>query len=333
MKHSFMKPIRIGTRGSTLALWQAHWVEAELQCHGFATQIVEIGTSGDRNERQPIADLGVEGVFTKEIQRALLDGVIDIAVHSLKDLPTDNVAGLEFAASPKRGPYRDALVSGKATSLEKLPDGSRIGTGSIRRKAQLLNLYGERFQIVDIRGNVETRMKKLDTGDSVTGRIAPYDAIILAEAGLIRLGLSERITAFLEPPRFLPAIGQGAIGIEIRADDTEALRSAIDCLNNPPTYGAVTAERSLLRTLCGGCLAPIAALAVVKTSTARITLDASVLSSDGTQRLDASQNIPIRIAAKKNIIRDVAEKLGRDVADELLAAGADKLLRSQVKSG
>jgi len=314
-----MKSIRIGTRGSTLALWQAHWVEAELQRHGFATQIVEIGTSGDQNERRPIADLGVEGVFTKEIQRALLDGVIDMAVHSLKDLPTENVNGLEFAASPKRGPYRDAFVSNKAAP-DELPDGSRIGTGSIRRKAQLLNLYGERFQIVDVRGNVETRLRKLEANN--------YDAIILAEAGLVRLGLSEQITAFLEPPRFLPAIGQGAIGVEIRTDGAETLRSAIDCLNDPPTFAAVTAERSLLRTLRGGCLAPIAALAVVDVSTARITLDARVLSSDGTQRREASQNASIHIAAEKNVIRDIAEKLGRDVADELLATGADKLLRS-----
>ena len=324
-----MKPIRIGTRGSTLALWQAHWVEAELHRHGFATQIVEIGTRGDQNERRPIADLGIEGVFTKEIQRALPDGVIDMAVHSLKDLPTENIAGLEFVASPKRGPYRDAFVSNRAASPDELPDGSHIGTGSIRRKAQLLNLYGERFQIVDIRGNVETRLRKLNADDRVAGCITSYDAIILAEAGLVRLGLSEHMTAFLEPPRFLPAVGQGAIGIEIRTDDAETLRTAIDCLNDPPTFAAVTAERSLLQTLRGGCLAPIAALGVVEMSTARITLTACVLSSDGTQRLEASQGVSIRIAAEKNIVRDIAEKLGRNVADELLAAGADKLLRSE----
>ena len=313
-----MKLIRIGTRGSTLALWQAHWVETELRCHGFLTKIIEIGTSGDRDHVRSIAGLGIEGVFTKEIQRALLDGTIDMAVHSLKDLPTENFEGLEFAASPQRGPHRDVFVSCIATSLDDLPDGSCIGTGSIRRKAQLLNLYGERFQIAEIRGNVETRLKKLDAGD--------YDAIILAEAGLVRLGLSEHIAAFLELPQFLPAIGQGAIGIEIRPDDKETLRTAIDCLNDLPTYAAVTAERTLLRSLGGGCLAPIAAFGVVNMSTALVTLTACVLSPDGKQRLEASQDVPIGVS-EKNILRDVAEQLGRDVANELFAAGADQLLR------
>ena len=315
-----MKPIRIGTRGSKLALWQAHWVEAELRQHGIASQIVEIGTSGDRDRHQPIAELGVEGVFTKEIQRALLDGEIDLAVHSLKDLPTETVEGLEFVAAPKRGPYRDTFVSNKAATLDELPDGSRIGTGSIRRKAQLLNLFGERFQIVDIRGNVETRLKKLDAGD--------YDAIILAEAGLVRLGLQGHIASYLEPPLFLPAIGQGALGIEIRSDDTEKLRAAIHCLNDLPTYAAVTAERSLLRSLCGGCLAPIAAFCEVKQSTAaNLTLTARVLSPDGRQRLETSQSVPMDCSHEIGAILNTAQQLGRRVADALLAAGADTLLR------
>ena len=323
-----MKPIRIGTRGSPLAIRQAHWVETELQGHGFATQIVEIGTIGDQDRRQPIAELGIEGVFTKEIQRALLDGTIDLAVHSLKDLPTESVAGLEFAASPQRGPHRDVFVSRKAASLEKLPVGSRIGTGSIRRKAQLLNLYGNRFAIVDIRGNVETRLKKLDAGDRMAGG-APYDAILLAEAGLVRLGFRERITAFLEPPRFLPAIGQGAIGIEIRSEDAETLRAAVDCLNDPPTFAAVTAERSLLRSLRGGCLAPIAAFCEVQQATqASLTLTARVLSPDGQQRLEAAHRVSVEDSFEIHGNRDLAAELGRNVADELLAAGADRLLRS-----
>jgi hydroxymethylbilane synthase len=313
-----MKPIRIGTRSSSLALWQAHWVEAELQRHGFVTQIIEIGTSGDRKHHQPIAELGLEGVFTKEIQRALLDGGIDLAVHSLKDLPSENIVGIEFVASPQRGPYRDAFVSNRAASLDELPDGSRIGTGSMRRKAQLLHLYGGRFQVVDIRGNVETRLKKLDSGD--------YDAVILAEAGLVRLGLGERITTFLEPPRFLPAIGQGAIGIEARTDDMAALRPAINCLNDLPTFAAVTAERSLLLTLRGGCLAPIAAFGTFELSTALLTLTACVLSPDGQQRLEVTQATSLR-GPEKNDIRDAAAQLGQNVADELVAAGADKLLQ------
>ena len=314
-----MIPIRIGTRGSKLALWQAHWVEAELKRHDFATQIVEIGTSGDRDRRQPIVDIGVEGVFTKEIQRALLDGEIDLAVHSLKDLPTERVDGLEFVASPKRGPYRDAFVSVKAATLDALPDGSRVGSGSIRRKAQLLNLFGERFQIVDIRGNVETRLKKLDAGD--------YDAIILAEAGLVRLGLQERIASYLEPPLFLPAIGQGALGIEVRSDDMEKLSAAIHCLNDLPTYAAVTAERSLLRSLCGGCLAPIAAFCTAElTTVASLTLTARVLSPDGRQKMEV-QCPMVHFSQETKSIIDSAVRLGRSVADELLAAGADTLLR------
>ena len=335
-----MKPIRIGTRGSKLALWQAHWVEAELQRYNFVTKIVEIGTSGDHDRHQPIAELGVEGVFTKEIQRALLEGEIDLAVHSLKDLPTETVNGLEFVASPQRGPFRDAFVSNRAASLDELPDGSRIGTGSIRRKAQLLNLYrsrfqvvdlsgnsvinlyNTRFQIVDIRGNVETRLKKLDAGD--------YDAIILAEAGLVRLGLQERIMSFLEPPLFLPAIGQGALGIEIRSEDKENLASAIFRLNDPETFVAVTAERSLLRSLRGGCLAPIAAFCRVEQSTApHLMLTARVLSPDGQRRLETSQARRVNFLKSNDIIRDTAARLGKEVADKLFASGAEKLLREE----
>ena len=316
-----MTLIRIGTRGSALALWQAHWVEKELLRHGFETQIVEIGTSGDHNRVQTIAELGTEGVFTKEIQRALLADEIDLAVHSLKDLPTEKVEGLEFVASPKRGPFRDAFVSYKAASLDELPDGSRIGTGSIRRKAQLLNLFGSRFQIVDIRGNVETRLKKLDVGD--------YDAIILAEAGLVRLGLQERITSLLEPPLFLPAIGQGALGIEARISRTDTLQKAVDCLNDRPTYAAVLAERSLLRSLCGGCLAPIAAHAEVELSiTASMTLTARVLSPDGQQCIE-KQIVLVHFSQEKNDILETAVQLGGSVADELLAAGADALLQRE----
>ena len=314
-----MKPIRIGTRGSTLALWQAHWVEAELRRHGFVTQIIEIGTSGDHDRGRPIAGLGVEGVFTKEIQRALLDGEIDLAVHSLKDLPTEKVEGLEFAASPKRGPLCDAFVSRKAASLDALPEGSRIGTGSIRRKAQLLHLYGSRFQITDIRGNVETRLKKLDAGD--------YDAVILAEAGLVRLGLQERVTSLLDLPFFLPAIGQGALGIEVRSENMKTLRPALDCLNDLPTYVAVTAERSLLRSLHGGCLAPVAAICVVElSSVALMTLLARVLSPDGSRRLE-KQGTMVHFSQETDRIIETAVQLGSRVADELFAAGAGKLLR------
>lgn len=321
-----MKSIRIGTRGSALALWQAHWVEAELSRHGFGVRIVEIGTSGDLNRQQPIANLGAEGVFTKEIQRALLAGEVDLAVHSLKDLPTEKVEGLAFVASPRRGPFRDAFVSNRAVDLESLPDGSVIGTGSARRKAQLLNLFGDRFRIADIRGNVETRLRKLDDGD--------YDAVILAEAGLVRLGLDTRIASLLEPPQFLPAVGQGALGIEIRVCDTDAMQAAVDCLNDWPTYAAVSAEREFLWSLAGGCLAPIAAHATVDISAANdlaaeLTLHARVLSADGKQRLETVQRTPVNFSQAAADVREIAMRTGRIAAEELLAAGADVLLKRE----
>jgi len=317
--------IHIGTRGSALALWQAHWTEQELRRHNFDVQIVEINTGGDKNRLRPIANLGSEGVFTKEIQRALLADDIDLAVHSLKDLPTEPVAGLEFAASPKRGAFRDAFISAKAKCLDELPDGSTIGTGSVRRKAQILHHFGTRFQIIDIRGNVETRLHKLDAGE--------FDAIILAEAGLVRLGLDNRIASFLEPPDFLPAIGQGTIGIEIRTDAKKRLQNVIDCLNDKPTFASAIAERSLLAALRGGCLAPIAALAVVENLTqntqspkTQLTLTARVLSPDGTKKLETKSSLPIDFLQNTESIKQTAAQLGETAANDLLKQGAAELL-------
>ncbi|MDR1385955.1 MAG: hydroxymethylbilane synthase [Planctomycetaceae bacterium] len=320
-----MKSIRIGTRGSALALWQAHWVEQELRRRHFDVQIVEINTSGDKNRQGAIANLGAEGVFTKEIQRALLVGDVDLAVHSLKDLPTESVVGLEFVASPRRGAFRDAFVSTKAKRLEELPNGASIGTGSVRRKAQILHYFGTRFKITDIRGNVETRLHKLDAGE--------FDAIILAEAGLTRLALQNRITSLLKPPMFLPAIGQGTLGIEIRADDAKRLQAAVDLLNDLPTYATAIAERSLLAALRGGCLAPIAALASIEHSTkdmqkkeTRLVLTARVFSPDGTQKLEATSSLPISFSQSCVIVKQNAVQLGQTVAKTLLEQDAAKLL-------
>lgn len=296
--------IRLGTRGSRLARWQADWCADRLRRQGVEGEIVVIQTSGDRVQNQSIVNIGAQGVFTREIQRALLGGEIDLAVHSLKDLPTEPVDGLVLGGVPERGPHRDAFLSSKAASLEELPENSRIGTGSLRRKTQLLNRFGDRFRIDDIRGNVETRLRKLDEEE--------YDALILAEAGLLRLGFADRICSFLEPPDFLPAVGQGALGLEIRSDDVKTAEIAIS-ISDSATFVSVLAERSMLLTLQGGCLAPIAALASVDGET--LTLHGRILSLDGSKMFETT----------RGSITDPVE-LGRQVAEELVALGADAIL-------
>lgn len=266
-------PIRIGTRGSKLARWQADWVAARLKELGREVELVEIKTSGDREQQGSIEAIGTLGVFTKEIQRALLDEEVDIAVHSLKDLPTEPVAGLMLAASPPRESPFDAFVSNDYGSLDELPERAIVGTGSLRRQAQLRHVRPD-LELRDVRGNVDTRLAKLDAGE--------YAAIILAEAGLRRLGLSDRIRERLSPEVMLPAVGQGALGIECREGDSEVL-TALGQLNDVATFAAVTAERALLAGLQGGCLAAIGAWARIENS--QLHLSAVVLSPDGTQRL------------------------------------------------
>ena len=291
------KTIRLGTRGSTLARWQANWTAEQLQAHGIAAEIVVIHTSGDLIQNESIVNIGAQGVFTKEIQHALLENKIDVAIHSLKDLPTEDVAGLSLSAVPKRESYRDAFVSLIAKKIEDLPPGSRIGTGSLRRKTQILYHFGDRYRVEDIRGNVETRLRKLKQGD--------YDALILAEAGLIRLGLGDSIRSFLDPPFFLPAIGQGALGWEIRTEDRQTAE-LLHSLTDAPTFAAVLAERAMLRELRGGCSAPIAALGTVKDS--MLTLHGRVLSPDGKQMSESIQSAPLS---------DDPEHLGIAVAHRL----------------
>jgi hydroxymethylbilane synthase len=283
-----------------LARWQANWTAEQFHVQGIATEIVIIQTSGDLIQNEAIINIGAQGVFTKEIQRALLDHKIDIAVHSLKDLPTEHVAGLTLAAVPKRESYRDVFVSPIAGKIEALPQGSRIGTGSLRRKTQILYHFGDKYRVEDIRGNVETRLRKLKQGE--------YDAIILAEAGLIRLGFADSIRSFLEPPFFLPAVGQGALGWEIRTDDQQTAK-LLQPMNDIPTYAAVLAERAMLRELQGGCSAPIAALGMVKD--AMLTLHGRILSMDGKQIFDAIQSAPLA---------DDPEVLGISVARQGLVA-------------
>lgn len=296
------RPLRLGTRSSPLARWQADWVAARLRETGEAVELVLITTQGDV-KAGPLGSFGGQGVFTKEIQRALLEQTVDLAVHSLKDLPTETVPGLTVAAVPPRESPSDVLVS-SAASWADLPSGARVGTGSMRRRAQLLHARPD-LVMLDIRGNVDTRLKKLDAGD--------YDAIVLAEAGLNRLGLTDRIGHVIPRDIMLPAIGQGALGIETRADDERTL-AAVKRLDHADSHASVLAERSFLATLRGGCLAPVGAWGRVEGK--RLTLDGAVLSVDGRQRLGGTVAGDTTDAAK----------LGRTLAEQLLAQGALELI-------
>jgi hydroxymethylbilane synthase len=299
--------VRIGTRGSHLALWQAGWVADRLRrAHpGLEVELVEIKTQGDREKNSPLAAIGGMGLFTKEIQRALADGTVDVAVHSLKDLPTQGPAGLILGAVPPREEAADALIAPAHRTLDALPPGARVGTGSLRRRAQVLSLRPD-LDVVSIRGNVETRLNQ-----ALDGRL---DAVLLAEAGLRRLGLDRHVTQRLGPPRFLPAVGQGALGIECRADDQDT-RARLAPLDDPETHRAVRAERRVLAELEGGCVIPMAAWA--RDTAAGLTLDAVVFDPDGRQRVATTATGP----------RDDPEGLGRRVAQALRDLGAEQLLR------
>jgi hydroxymethylbilane synthase len=299
--------LRIGTRGSPLARWQANWVADQLRAQGVDIELVPIATAGDANQQGPIGEIGTSGVFTKELQRALADRRIDLAVHSLKDLPTEPVAGLAIASVPKRESTADVLVSPQYRRLGELPRQARVGTGSLRRQSQLLNLRPD-LVMLDVRGNVETRLRKLHEGQ--------YDALVLAEAGLKRLGLASEIGEVLPRSLMLPAVGQGALGLETRADDADT-RAAVAPLDHPATHAAVTAERKVLSTLRGGCLAPVGALGRVEAD-GRLHLSAVVLSRDGTRRVGADD---------ASAIHDT-ETLGRRVAEDLLRQGAADLIAS-----
>jgi hydroxymethylbilane synthase len=301
-----MTPLRIGTRGSALALWQANHVADRLRplAAPRPVELVLIQTTGDRVQDRPLAQIGGDGLFTKEIQRALLAGTADVAVHSLKDLPTLPVDGLVLAAVPLRGPTGDAFVSRRHRAFDALPQGAVIGTSSLRRRAQVLHRRPD-LRLVDMRGNVETRLRKLAERD--------LDSLVLARAGLERLGLADAITEILDPSWMLPAVGQGALGLECRADDRETL-GFLAALDDAPSRQAVLAERALLRALGGGCLVPIGAAAAVEGDS--LTLRGAVLSPDGRQRVAGQTAGPVA----------EAEALGRRLADELLAQGARDLL-------
>ncbi len=308
-----MSTLRIATRKSQLALWQANWVKDRLQdLHpGLRVELVRVVTKGDKILDVPLARVGGKGLFVKEIEDALLEGRADIAVHSMKDVPTELPEGLHLPVICEREDPRDAWFSREGLGLRDLPAGAAVGTSSLRRQAQLRAVRPDlRFE--SLRGNVDTRLRKLAEGR--------YDAVVLAAAGVKRLGLAGRVTQYLDPELTLPAIGQGAVGIECRRDDpgTNAL---IAPLRHEPTWVAVGAERAFLARLEGGCQVPIAAFGELVDGTLR--LRGLVGSLDGSTLVRGERTGP---AAG-------APDLGRDLADELLDRGAREILDEVYRSG
>ena len=299
--------IVIGSRGSKLALTQTHWIRDRLLAtnDNLEIDVLEIRTTGD-SATGSLRSFGGTGVFTKELERALLDGEIDLAIHSLKDLPTSLHPELALIATPEREDVRDALIGPDLSSLADLPTGARIGTGSLRRQAQLKALRPD-LEILDIRGNLDTRIDKAMRGEC--------EAVILAVAGLNRLGWQERIGVVLPLDQVLPAPGQGALGLQMRADNP--LQTHLASLNHPASQAAVQAERQLLQTLRAGCHAPVGAWSRLEGE--KLVLDGLVGDPDGTQLLRASQAATIA----------EAESLGETVADALRSQGADALLQDK----
>jgi hydroxymethylbilane synthase len=301
-----LKPIRVGSRGSKLALWQAHWVIEQLSRLDLRCELVIVTTSGD-SSAAPLGQIGGQGVFTKELQLRLLADEIDVAVHSLKDLPTHPVQGLCLAAVPHRESTADCLISRQGLAFEDLPSGARIGTGSSRRASQL-RAWRKDVEISDIRGNVDSRLRKLDEGQ--------FDAIVLAKAGLSRLQLMARVTQELPPDRVLPAVGQGALGLECRTSDASTQQSLMP-LDDPESHAAVLAERQLLNSLQAGCLAPVGALATLTDGV--LTLEARVIETGGCRQIDGKlQGRP-----------EDAEKIGQQLARQMLKEGAGEFILAE----
>lgn len=302
------RTIRIGTRGSVLALTQTRWVEAQLRAvhPEVATELVVIKTTGDKITDVPLARLGGKGLFIKEIEEALLKGEVDLAVHSLKDMPAELPPGCVLGAFPPREDWRDAFLSHKWASLEEIPPGGRVGTGSLRRRVQLLHRRPD-LEVVPLRGNVDTRLRKLETENLA--------AIILAAAGLRRLGLGHLPRRYLGPQEMLPAIGQGALALEVRADDREMLE-LLTPLDHHPTRVTVTAERAFLARLGGGCLVPVAALGEL--ADGRLSLTGLISDAEG------RQVVQDQVIGKP----EDAASLGTELASRLLAAGGREILAS-----
>jgi hydroxymethylbilane synthase len=312
--------IRIGTRSSRLACWQAQWVAERLRGFnpGLKVELVELKTHGDRDRNSPLAAIGGVGLFTKEIQQAVCDGSVDVAVHSLKDLPTQGLEELLLAAVPAREDVADTVIASQYQTIQDLPPAARVGTGSPRRRAQLLFLRPD-LEVRSIRGNVETRLNY-----ALEGRL---DAIILAWAGLYRLGLERHVTQRLDPFKFLPAVGQGALGIECRRDDLATL-SLLKRLDDPVTHRAVVAERAALATLEGGCTLPMAAWArdiegdKSASEVPALAINAAVFDPDGCACVAVILHGP----------RAEPDSLGRRAGQALLDQGATPLLRPKAST-
>jgi hydroxymethylbilane synthase len=306
-----MAILRIGSRGSQLALWQANYISERLRARGHEVEIEIIHTTGDKITDVPLALVGTKGglgkgIFTKEIEEALAAGRIDLAVHSLKDLPTELPPGFEIAAVTEREDARDAFCSRLYSKIEDLPQRARIGTSSLRRQAQLKAIRPD-LDIHPLRGNVDTRLRKLEQGE--------YDAIILAAAGLMRLGKIELMKQIIPAEIMCPAAGQGALGIEIREGDS-ATRQHLESMNDPAARAATTCERALLNSLGGGCQVPIGAFAEIRNG--KLHLDAIVADPDGSKVLHESR--------EGNL--DDPEGLGSAVGETLLSRGGDEILEA-----
>ncbi|EGW23576.1 hydroxymethylbilane synthase [Methylobacter tundripaludum] len=302
------KIIRIATRRSPLALWQAEHVAERLErtFPGCRTELVKMTTQGDKILDAPLAKIGGKGLFVKELEQGMLEGLADIAVHSMKDVPVEFPEGLHLAAILIREDPTDAFVSNHYATLHDLPANARIGTSSLRRQCQIKELYPE-AEILSLRGNVNTRLSKLDSGE--------YDAIILASAGLKRLGMAERITQCLDTSVSLPAIGQGAIGIECRIDDPE-INEMLSALHDSETGLCVAAERAMNARLSGGCQVPIAGFATMQGE--QLFMRGLVGSPDGS----------VIYRAERTDSVDSAEAIGKMIAEDLLAQGADEILQA-----
>ena len=295
----------IGTRGSKLALWQSEYIKAKIEAlTGLPVTLKIIKTTGDKILDVPLAKVGGKGLFTKELEVELMAGAVDLCVHSMKDVPTELPDGLVIAAMPERVDPRDVLVSGAGYDLTTLPEGGRVGTSSLRRVAQVRALRPD-VEIVDVRGNLDTRMRKAEDGE--------VDAVILAAAGITRMGWAERITSYIPTTQMVSAVGQGAIGIEIREDD-EFMLHVMERIGHPETMECVTAERVVMRRLEGGCQVPIGAYARYEDDT--LTMDAVVGSVDGTH------------IVREQLCGDAGqpEALGEAMVERLLALGAGQIL-------
>lgn len=299
-----MAHLRIGSRGSQLALWQANHISGLLQQQGHTVSIEVIKTTGDKIKDVALANVGTKGMFTKEIEEALAEGHVDLAVHSLKDVPTELSAGFLLAAVPKREDPRDVFLSVRCREITELPAGARVGTSSLRRQAQLLALRPD-LEIVPLRGNVDTRLRKLQSGE--------FEAIILAAAGLTRLGLTSTIREYIPVDQMCPAAGQGALALETRAGNAP-ITAALKYLDDPATRAAVECERAALNALGGGCQVPIGAYAELTES--GLLLRAVVASPDGTEII------------REQRTGEDPQQLGMEIGRLLLASGAQRILHA-----